>query len=117
MKKSIIYLGLALTLTLSSFAANNTSSNHYDPLCIAISKNDNETAKKMIAYGANVNDRYNGITPLMYAARYNNVEMLKELLNNGADLSLKDSRGNTALKYAELSNAKEAIEFLKSVKK
>ena len=73
--------------------------------------------KKMIAYGANVNDRYNGITPLMYAARYNNVEMLKELLNNGADLSLKDSRGNTALKFAELSNAKEAIEFLKSVKK
>ena len=43
--------------------------------------------------------------------------MLKELLNHGADLSLKDSRGNTALKFAELSNAKEAIEFLKSVKK
>jgi len=117
MKKSIIYLGLALALSVNAMASNGKNGFSYDPLCIAISKSDNETAKKMIEYGADVNERYNKMTPLMYAARYNNVEMIKELLEKGADLSTKDERGNTAIWYAEMSNAKEAVSFLKELKK
>ena len=117
MKKSIIYLGLALALSFNAVAANNGTLRSYDPLCIAISKNDNATAIKIIEYGADVNERFNGMTPLMYAARYNNVEMIKMLLEKGADSSIKDSRGNTALKHAEASKANEALAYLKSVKK
>lgn len=117
MKKSIVYLGLALALSVNAMASNTLVVKNYDPLCIAISKSDNDTAKKILAYGADVNERYNGMTPLMYAARYNNVEMLKALIEKGASISEKDVRGNTAIKYAELSNAKEAHAYLTSLKK
>lgn len=117
MKKTIMFLGLALALSFNAMASINGQKRNYDPLCIAISKSDNITAKKIIEYGADVNETFNGMTPLMLASRYNNVEMIKILLEKGADISVKDERGNTAFKYAELSNAKEALEFLKAAKK
>lgn len=119
MKKSIVYLSLALALSVNAFAGD-FNSNYYkstNPLCIAISKGDSETAKKIIEYGADVNEAYNGMTPLMIAARYNNVEMINLLIEKGANLKTKDEKGNTALKHAELSNAKEAVEVLKTALK
>jgi len=118
MKKSIVYLSLALALSVNAFASD-FSSNYYNsnPLCVAISKGDAATAKKIIEYGGDVNETYNGMTPLMIAARYNNVEMITVLLEKGANLKTKDEKGNTALKYAEMSNAKEAVEALKLASK
>lgn len=119
MKKSIVYLSLALALSVNAFASDFNSNlyNETNPLCIAISKGDDATAKKIIEYGGDVNEKYNGMTPLMIASRYNNVEMIKYLLANGANLNTKDEKGNTALKHAELSNAKEAVEALKEALK
>ena len=126
MKKTIIYLGLALVafsnVTIAStvetapkFELVRGSRNH-TPQGMAIAKGDTETAKKIIEYGASVNERSNGMTPLMIAARYNNCEIIKVLIDNGADSKTKDEKGLTALKYAELSNAKEAVELLKATK-
>jgi len=53
---------------------------------------------------------------LMYAARYNKVEIVKLLLANGAKSNVKDDKGFTALKHAELSNASETVEILKAHK-
>lgn len=119
MKKSIIYLSLALALSANAFASDFSSNydNSTNPLCVAISKGDAATAKKIIEYGADVNETYNGMTPLMIAARYNNVEMINLLIEKGANLKTKDEKGNTALKHAELSNAKEAVEILKGALK
>lgn len=119
MKKSIVYLSLALALSANAFASDYSSKPFYatNPLCVAISKGDSETAKKIIEYGGDVNQSFNGMTPLMVAARYNNVEMIKVLLSKGANFNTKDEKGNTALKHAELSNAKEAVDFLKAYKK
>lgn len=125
MKKTIIYLGLALvtffnTATASTFEASKfelvKEYRHHTPLGMAIAKGDVETAKKIIEYGASVNERSNGLTPLMLAARYNNVELVNFLIEKGADVKLKDEKGFTALKYAEASNAKDAVEILKAVK-
>jgi ankyrin repeat protein len=124
MKKSIVYLGVALlaftNVTLASNFNSLTASKSiisvYDdatPLGIAISKGDIEVVKKFIEYGANVNEKSNGMSPLMIAARYNRVEIIKVLLSNGAVLNAKDEKGFTALKYAELSHANEAVQFLK----
>ncbi len=123
MKKTIIYLSLALVAFSSvTFASNVESTQKYEltasysestPLGVAICKGDIETVKKFIEYGASVNEKSNGLTPLMLAARYNHVEIIKLLLENGANLALEDERGFTALKYAELSNAKEAFAILK----
>jgi len=52
----------------------------------------------------------------MIAARYNKVDILRVLLASGANASVRNEKGFTALKYAQLSNATEAIAILKEVK-
>jgi uncharacterized protein len=122
MKKTIIILGLALVAFTNVAGASNVSTNTTSkvvvvdgnsPLCNAILKGDMATVKKFIEYGADVNEMSNGLTPLMFAARYNKVDILKYLLEKGADKDIKDERGNNALKYAENSKSVEAVEFLK----
>lgn len=126
MKKSFIYLGLALvTFGNVAMASNGVSTvknpierTGYtaNPLNVAISKGDIETVKKFIEYGADVNLISEDLTPLMTAARYNKFEIIKVLLANGAKASAKNENGFTALKYAELSNASESIAILKDLK-
>jgi ankyrin repeat protein len=124
MKKSIIYLGVALIATTGVLSASNLSSfsnisyevttpETASPLSIAICKGDLNSVKKFIEYGTDVNEKSNGMSPLMVAARYNKVEIIKLLLSKGANLKAEGESGFTALKYAELSNAHEAIELLK----
>lgn len=123
MKKSIVYLGVALlAFTNVSFATNSNSFtaaksmvSTYDgvtPFSIAICKGDIEAVKKFIEYGVDVNEKSNGMSPLMIAARYNKVEIMKILLSKGANLNEKDDKGFTALKHAQLSFANEAVQFL-----
>ncbi|WP_162199670.1 ankyrin repeat domain-containing protein [Kordia zhangzhouensis] len=81
--------------------------------CIAISKGDFETVKKMIEFGENVNKTSNGKTPLMYAARYNRAKIAALLLENGAKLDYKDSNGQTASDYAKISKATAVQKVLK----
>lgn len=124
MKKTIIILGLALvaftdvaiasTVSTSTFTTSKEIVDYNNtPLCNAIVKGDLATVKKFVEYGSDVNELSNGLTPLMLAARYNKVEILKFLMEKGADKKIKDERGNTALNYAEFSKAQEALEFLK----
>jgi hypothetical protein len=62
-----------------------------------------ETVLDLINRGVQVNDRsWDGTTPLMDAAAYCRVELLKELLKVGAKINLKDSDGNTAIRYAHV---------------
>ncbi len=122
MKKTIFILGLALvSYTNATFAstinpstAKETSIFNGTPLCVAIMKGDTETVKKFIEYGSDVNEFSNGLTPLMVAARFNKVEIIKLLLSKGAKIETKDEKGFTALKYAEFSKATEAVAALKS---
>ena len=124
MKKSIVYLGLVLATFTNVALASETgmsqktfiSSTIATPLGVAISKGELDVVKKFVEYGADVNEKSNGLTPLMLAARYNNVEILKFLISKGALVNVKTENGLTALKYAELSNAKDAVAFLKAEK-
>ena len=127
MKKTIICLGIALVAFSNVAMASNVQSLQFSeiethaygsvtPLCVAISKGELEVVKKFIEYGADVNEKSNGMTPLMLAARYNKVEIIKVLLANGATVDTKDEKGYTALKYAQLSSATDAVALLKQVK-
>lgn len=124
MKKTVIILGVALV----AFANVSMASNHLtvenpiavttytsSPLNVAISKGDVESVKKFIEYGADVNNLSEDMSPLMVAARYNKVEIIKILLANGAKASDKNEKGYTALKFAELSKAEESIAILKNL--
>lgn len=82
--------------------------------CKAIVKGDYDTVKSLIELGEDVNQKALGMTPAMFAARYNRVEILKLLIEKGADLNLRSDRGYSAKKYAELSNATDALGVLEA---
>ncbi len=123
MKKAIIYLGLAfLAFTNVSMASQATAVSKFGlvkeygnntPLAVAIMKGDTETVKKFIEYGADINEASNGMTPLMVAARYNRVDIIRLLLDKGANLKATNDKGLTALKYAQISKATEAEAVIK----
>ena len=108
------------TLTTAIESCNTTTDefgNMYaTPLVLAITKGDITVVKKFIEYGVDVNEMTNGKTPLMYAARYNELEIVKLLLEKGAKTNIKDSNHFTALDYARISNANEVFEYLKNLK-
>ena len=122
MKKTLIISAMALCF--SGVTANaksvNTSSDLYtktavykvSPFCVSIAKGDIETVRKLINLGADVNAKSNGMTPVMYAAKFNRCEILKLLIANGAKLKVKSDKGMTALKYAEIHKAEKAHAIL-----
>ena len=124
MKKTIITTVLALCVAVVSVNATSTTStiNHssseyffkVNSFCVSIAKGDFDTVKKLIERGADVNERSNGMTPAMYAAKYNRTEILKLLIDSGANLKLRcTNKSYTAVKYAELHGANEAVAIIK----
>ena len=54
----------------------------------------------------------NGSTPLMMAAMYGNTSTLKLLLDEGADTTLKNQLGLTAVDFAQRADRKEMVELI-----
>ena len=124
MKKTISLLGLAFVATANVALASNVETttsesiaivyNDAKPLFVAISKGDIATVKKFVEYGMDVNETLNGMTPLMFAVRFNNPEIAKFLIEKGADVSRKNNNGYTALRLAEESKATAVAEVIKA---
>ncbi len=85
--------------------------------CKAVMQGDVETVKKFIELGEDVNQKSLGKAPIHYAARYNKAEVLKVLIENGANLKKRCDGGMTAMKYAKLSHATEAQAVLEAAMK
>jgi ankyrin repeat protein len=126
MKKTAVIIALALGFSIatahattpSETVATNVSEltkSTVNPFCISIAKGDIETVKKLLELGADVNEKSNGMTPVMYAAKFNRVEILKLLVEKGAKLDVKSEKGLTAETYAKQSNANDALAYLKSI--
>lgn len=123
MKKTIILSAIALSCSFTAINAENvneltnsaieTAVKEKSPFHMSIVKGDVETVQKLIELGADVNEKWNGLTPAMYAAKYNRTNVLAVLIDNGANLKTKCAKGHTALEYAELSNAKDAQYVIK----
>lgn len=132
MKKTILLLSASLLLTSATSFANipfescrlessTNPENKFDnmyatPLVVAISKGDLVVVKKFIEYGIDVNEMINGKTPLMYAARYNELEIAKVLIEKGAKTDIKDANNLKAIDYAKISNANDVYSFLEKLK-
>lgn len=118
MKKSVIITAIALCFTIVTANANTntedfTSTNveyvfKVNSFCVSIAKGDLETVQKLIDRGADVNEKSNGMTPAMYAAKFNRTDILKLLIAKGANLKVKSDKKMTALKYAKLHGATDA---------
>ena len=65
-------------------------------------KGAKEYADILILAGANLDDtNMNGTTALAFSATYNKMDMVKYLLDKGANKLIKDKEGNTALDHAK----------------
>lgn len=129
MKKTIITTALALCVSVISVNAsnsdystiNNSTSEYFfkvNSFCVSIAKGDFDTVKKLIERGADVNEKSNGMTPAMYAAKFNRVDILKLLIEEGANLKLRSTGKNyTAVKFAEMHGADEAAALIKETLK
>jgi len=73
-------------------------------LLVAAAKGDTAAVATLLAKGANVNaDNGHGVTPLWYAADQANVELVKLLLDHGADPNAKDLEyGKSPLRVASV---------------
>ena len=125
----MLFVVVAIMVTVTSVSAENrleidnlsegstlTETGKISSFCKAIMQGDIETVKKLITLGEDVNKKSLGMTPAIFAARYNKAEILKLLIKNGADLKIKSDKGYTIKKYAELSNAIDALTVLEAAK-
>ncbi|WP_428743441.1 ankyrin repeat domain-containing protein [Tenacibaculum sp.] len=80
--------------------------------CKLIRAGNYEAVKTLIENGTNINRKSGGLTPLMFAARYNKADIVQLLIDNGAKLKVKSEKGYTALEYAKMSKAHEAYKVI-----
>lgn len=73
-----------------------------------------EEVKSIVAGGADVNWQlqYTGLTPLMAAASNGKTEVVRFLLDKGADPAVKDANGKTALDRAKMFGASDVVKLL-----
>ncbi|MDB2606540.1 ankyrin repeat domain-containing protein [Zobellia sp.] len=126
MKKTFLTFAMACLVGTSALLANDTVINTDTPafemyetielssFCKAIMQGDFDTVKILIELGEDVNKKSMGMTPAIFAARYNKAEILELLIDNGANLKLKSDKGYSIKRYAELSNASDALRVLET---
>ncbi|MFC2132793.1 ankyrin repeat domain-containing protein [Bacteroidota bacterium] len=98
----------------------NTKQGFLSPLFYAVRLGKNNVAKFLISKGAEMNEFASDInefsplefTPITDAIRTNNIEIIKFMVENGADLQVKSSLGETYLHFAAHLNRTELIEYL-----
>jgi hemoglobin len=64
-------------------------------------KDNPEYVRALLKYGARVDDRYAGATPLHYAAKAGFIGTIKVLLGAGADANAPDDEGRTPIEWVE----------------
>ena len=78
-----------------------------------------ETVQFLIKKNAGINAIDNGehFSPLMFAASEGQLEVVKILMSNGADASLKDIDGDTAESFAHQNEHLQVVEYLININK
>jgi hypothetical protein len=88
-------------------------------LLLTMEKRRLDLAKQFIEMGADVNYQYplsksyaDGMTPLLYAAKWGNFETVKLLTEKGANVNVRDISGNTALSTARANDHETIYNYL-----
>ena len=94
----------------------------YSPLSQTVRHNAMKCFNLLIAMGADVNKACDGyVPPLMHAAKYGRLEMVKILVAKGANPNYKYSGGytpadgETPLTYAQKNNQSAVADYLRSL--
>lgn len=93
----------------------NYNSSMGTALMAVVYKGDLKLTQKLLDHKSYINTMDSqGTTPLIFASKLGNTEMVKLLLKYNADKNIKDKQGNTAFEYAVLSKKLELINQLKN---
>lgn len=90
---------------------------HLTPLMLAAQSGNTLIAKLILEAGgkSTINDKEkNGACALIHSAINGNLELIKLLVENGADVDAKDHNGWTAMKWAIEQGHSDVIQFLRS---
>jgi len=89
-----------------------------DKLILSIKNNDVDGVRKCITEGCNINQLYlpRFTTPLIYATEFGNLEIIKMLCENGADIKICDSIGSDAYLVAHIFSHDDIISYFNSLK-
>ncbi len=125
MKNLLLTSIFVVTVVLTSFATNTKTNNtiietativsfegKVNTICKLIQEGNIEGVRNLIENGTDINQKSCGMTPLMYAARQNKVEIVKLLLSRSVKLKTKSEKGLTALDYARISKANESYALI-----
>ena len=63
-------------------------------------------------FDLNTSQRKSGITPMMLAACFSDIEMMKMLISHGGDVNGRDKTGMSPKDYAKKLGQKKMVEFL-----
>ncbi len=88
--------------------------NYNTPLFQVISQNKMDAFKKLLA-APHINlahEDEEGVIPLLLAAYHGRLDMIKLLIEKGANPHIKNSEGKTALDMATLNKKQEVIQYL-----
>ncbi len=93
---------------------NARDSDGQTALMYACKRSFNETAAFLLKNGAEVNvqSEKKGITALILAAGWGNVDLVRMLLEHGADANLRDNFGNTAKIWAQKRGNSAVVDLL-----
>ena len=100
---------------LESSKKEFVTKSNLNAFCRLIQMGQYNAVKILVEDGIDIEKKSTGLTPLMFAARHNRVDIVSLLIKHGANLNVKssDKRKITALKWAEITNAKESYVVLK----
>ncbi len=109
---------LIIKLVQDGLDVNQPNLEGKTPLMIAAGSDQNglTVTKLLLTQGARVNetDQY-GNTALIYASQAGNLDIVKELVAAGADASIRNKSGATALDFAEGDEHFHVTEYLQNV--
>ncbi|WP_338408110.1 ankyrin repeat domain-containing protein [uncultured Flavobacterium sp.] len=104
---------------VATFLINNQADLNYvskngTALMACVMKNQFQLVDELFNKSVNLDlTDANGITALMLAVQFKNVEMVKKLVKTGASKEIKCKQNKTAFEYAVFSNNEEIINLLK----
>lgn len=120
MKKTLFFFALLFCKNILNAAHNTkTKISAYKKiveLINACTTNRPEAVRTLLKKGANVNGSQQGISALHVAAEHNNLEIVKILIANKADINFPDIKGWSPLHRACSKNYIDIAEFLLSQK-
>lgn len=90
---------------------NTTQTDINENLLNAVQEGHISLIKSLLSKNADINVRatIDGFTPLMLAARWGHTDVVSTLIELGADVKIKDGKGQTALFWSTKSKNRDTV--------